>query len=372
MLTQKRFALRGDQTLGWVDQAGANVSSPREEKKPVFDWIFPEESRCGLPCFHPFKNQRLPDIQVDGECRGNFSTKFDWWQVSFNPDGWFPSAKLDRSTGETEWHGRIQYFGELLSNKYSSASWEHAKGHHGYEFLDTLKLGERRILSIAHGGSHDSVNITVSGSETNDTREYLLSVLPPDFRVSRVDSAFDSRSGEAGFKAVTEWAVKKAKEAGIKSRWWISNDSEDGNTLYIGSKTSRVQIRIYEKGKQLGFLQDEWWRAEIQVRPRTTEKEGFGRLSSGSVWGATRFSRDLWEKLTGDYPACLDVGYKEPVKDLEHRLLQLAIQYGNLLSEALAIHGSGNAVIAVCDRVLIDIGKPAITGRLPDVPNCPF
>ncbi|MEX5543951.1 replication initiation factor domain-containing protein, partial [Pseudomonas poae] len=56
-------------------------------------------------------------------------------------------------------------------------------------------------------------------------------------------------------------------------------DSDDGRTLYLGSQTSAVSMRIYEKGKQLDCGND-WVRAELQVRPQKDQKTLIAYLDS--------------------------------------------------------------------------------------------
>lgn len=361
------FGLMPDGTLGW------DVPEFHDEDNGVFDWVYLDDSKLDWKIFYPATSPAFNELQSTDEENGKFSTQFDWWQVSFASDGWFPSDKINRKTGESDRLGSMYYFLELVAFHYSGASWVMSSGKNGYAYHHRLEIGKRLIMSVSWGGSQKLANITVSGSGTHQTRAYLLSILPPSLKASRLDSAFDTRSGTASFQEVVAWAKAAADAAGIKDVQMITNfDPTKGNTLYIGSKASRVQVRIYEKGKQTGYLPDEWWRAELQIRPRTSEKEPYTRFSSDSLWGATNFTRQLWEKLTGTCVSCLDTGFKEVEKDLEHRLLQLSIQYGNLLAEALSIHGSGNKIIQVMDDLLLSIQKPAITGRIVDVPQCPF
>ena len=347
MDNKRKFAVLPDGTLGW------NAPLPEEE--------------ILMNKFAPFQ-----EVGTLAEMDGQAFTKFDWWQVSVDLSEVFHS--FDPATGEC--FEPIDKFMEQVNRHYPSADWSKSGGKNGYAWQASLKIGERRIMGVSWGGSHDLANIVVSGSETNDVRSYLIGagILPPSgVRVSRVDSAFDSRSGTAAFREIAAWAEFRAAEAGIKDvMWWKNMNPTKGDTLYIGSKSSRVQIRIYEKGKETGYLPDEWWRAEIQFRPRSTEKASTYAMSSGLIWGSSPFARELHAKLTGSYPACLDTGYVPKEKDLDHRLLQLSIQYGNLIAEALSIYGDAGAVVAACDDLLVQVGKPTITSRKTVVPQCQF
>lgn len=292
---------------------------------------------------------------VEEKC-GDSLSHFDWWQATIDP-----SISLSS----------FEELPKYLSSQFPSSDWRRNSGRHGYAYRDVLVRGETPILTLHHGGYQPLPNIEASGSSSGAVRDVVTSLFPSG-KVSRVDSAFDSESGTAEFERVTTWAESVATEMGIKCRWIKNSDKTEGDTLYIGAKTSRVQIRIYEKGKQMSFRPDKWWRAEVQLRPDTRGKETAYHYSSGSVWSASRMTRALWSYLGGERLAA--VGFQAPSehKDLNQRLLAMAIQYGNLLSEAMAVHGDGSDVINHVDQLLQSSGREPITGRVPNIPNCPF
>ncbi|PZO65220.1 MAG: replication protein [Pseudoxanthomonas suwonensis] len=54
-----------------------------------------------------------------------------------------------------------------------------------------------------------------------------------------------------------------------KSRMYDDMGSGDGTTLYVGHSSSAKQLRVYEKGKQLGDSESPWVRWEVQLRGST-------------------------------------------------------------------------------------------------------
>lgn len=300
------------------------------------------------------------------ESFGEFHSHFDWWQVSLDVSS---LESWDTKTGEVL--PGIDVLKLELNKAFPASSWITSGGRNGYDFSEELKRGDSRICLVSHGGIHPLANITASGSRSAEVRSFMVSLFPTG-KVSRVDSAFDSLSGSAEFRRVTAWAEDRATQAGINCTWIKNTKTSKGDTLYIGSKQSRVQIRIYEKGKQMSHRESEWWRVEVQLRPDSKSKSAVYSWSAGHVWSASRLTRDLWAYLGGEKLQAVNFQYHEKEKDLDDKLLHLATQYGNLLSQALAIHGDASLIISRMDALLISVGKPPITGRVAAVAECPF
>ena len=344
MALKPRFGLLSDGSLGWKNEH-VELSLPPLPRKPDFE-----------------------ELLIPAELSGRVETAFDWWQVSFEYAGWFPD--WDSVSGEPV--EPMAYFIELVGRHYPHADWVRQPAKNGYEVSLVLAVGESRIMAVSWGGSHDLANVVVSGSRSNDVRAYLVSILPPSCRVSRVDSAFDSRGGSEAFERVTAWAIARASEAGINCTWIRNTDKSKGDTLYIGSKTSRVQVRIYEKGKQVGYLPDEWFRVEVQFRPRSDEKKSVYKWSSGMIWSVSHFCRDLGSYLMNANLVANALNFVQRDKDLDHRLLMLATQYRALIAQAISVHGSPAAVVDRMDVLLSSVDKSTISSLVAPVPQCPF
>lgn len=294
------------------------------------------------------------EIRLQEEMHGEHHSKFDWWQATVSLEGW---STYDSSTGETI--HPAENLVKWLSSEITMVDAVRGRGSNSYERKADFKRGDRIICTVQWGGVNPDPNITATGSDSAFIRG-LITAKFPEGRISRVDSAFDSMSGTAEFQRVCAWAEERAEQAGVNCIWIKNSDTTKGDTLYIGSKTSRIQIRIYEKGKQTGYKPGEWWRAEVQFRPDSRNKTSAYKYSSGVVWGASRITRDLWSFLGGEKLAAIEEQYSMKQKDLEDRLAHLVKQYGNLLREAVESTGSWVAVGSKLDSLSEQMGKGRI------------
>lgn len=312
-------------------------------------------------------NQSFQEKRLLEEIHGQFFSKLDWWQASVDISSF---ETFSRETGEII--PAIDVLKHEIALLYPMSSWITSAGHQAYQWTETLKRGDSVLLTIMHGGVHSSPNFKATGSRSAEFRNLITSWFPTGGKISRVDSAFDSLSGTAKFNEVARWLESRADAAGMNYEWITNSDPNLGNTLYVGSKGSRVVIRLYEKGKQLGINPGQWWRAEVQLRPHSKAKSEVYSWSSGYVWSVSPITRDLWAYLGGENLAAAGFQYQEKERDLSDRLLHLATQYGNLLAEALAVFETGNGVIAYMDGLLKEVGKQPINGRVAPIPQCPF
>lgn len=294
------------------------------------------------------------EIQLQEEMYGEHHSKFDWWQATVSLEGW---SNYDSDTGEVI--EPAENLVKWLYNEITMVDVVRGRGSNSYERKADFKRGERTICTVQWGGVNPDPNITATGSDSAFIRGLVTSRFP-DGRISRVDSAFDSASGTAEFQRVCAWVEERAKKAGINCTWIKNSDTTKGDTLYIGSKTSRVQIRIYEKGKQTGYRAGEWWRAEVQLRPESRNKSISYKYSPGMVWGASRITRDLWEFLGGEKLSSLEFEANMKEKDLNDKAAHLVKQYGKLLKELVENTGSWVAVGSLLDSLSEQTGKGRI------------
>lgn len=147
----------------------------------------------------------------------------------------------------------------------------------------------------------DAVYFEFKGSRTPETSAAVRKWWPDDHSVSRFDSCDDWDQLGAFGRLVS--LMDAAKDPRVQSKAITPRDGDRGETIYWGSPTSRVMVRVYEKGKTKECLQHarpNWARAEAQIRPgKAAEKALAARLSPVQAWGFAGWSRRAAESLCG-------------------------------------------------------------------------
>nr|AMH87645.1 replication-associated protein [Pacific flying fox faeces associated circular DNA molecule-1] len=88
-----------------------------------------------------------------------------------------------------------------------------------------------------------------------------------DGRLTRCDVAVDDLKGDYPIKLAQQWyadGLFKRRGQQPKARLIDDYDSGDGKTFYVGTKKSEKQLRVYEKGRELGDKDSPWVRYEAQ------------------------------------------------------------------------------------------------------------
>lgn len=270
--------------------------------------------------------------------QGGTSPAFDWYSCTL-------SAELDgHDVIDTL---QVELGGDLVR----------CVGRHGYAERAALLHGRRSVVSVSYGGAHDRCHVETTGGDA----ERLVPLIRrhwPDHRVTRVDSAMDWDDRQ-GFDRLSKCGLSVKRAFGLKSRLagdWI--DGVDGRTLYLGGKAAAVEVRSYEKGKQIPEAgRPDWCRAECQVRPpKLAGKLALASVDAAGVWGAARWSRGLFEALQGLPVARVDMrGWVPPDDARAYRFL--VQQYGPLARRVSSgeYGGSGEAFARA---LLADWGIP--------------
>jgi len=141
-------------------------------------------------------------------------------------------------------------------------------------------------------------------------------------RVSRLDVTGNIHGGR-----LTPKLVKRALDRGycktVVKKWYMVNGSDDefdGDTLYMGSKTSTTQVRVYDKNAKLRRKSDELWtRFEFQLRdePAQNAHRAITRSSVASVFNSLMDKYFVWnnaeidELKSGELADIEEVGRKQ-------------------------------------------------------------
>lgn len=161
---------------------------------------------------------------------------------------------------------------ELLGLDDPGIVWENVKGAHGYR--DRLYWNS---ISIHYNGSDDmGIWLEMSGQGCRAFETYSkhksFDILfdevlnnPEEMNITRLDLAFDDHKGLLDINEICEDVEDQSYIS--KFRGWQVTRSDGGDSVTLGSRSSEVLIRIYDKAAERGFDDGRHWiRVEIQLR----------------------------------------------------------------------------------------------------------
>lgn len=225
---------------------------------------------------------------------------------------------------------------------------EAGRGLNGYERTMTVKRAGETLAKVFYGGRNGWPNVLASGAATDDVAPVVRGAWP-EHEVTRMDSAQDFVS-EGGYDMVRSALIGIHENSGISKREIESTiGGFRSRTIYLGSPSSRVVARLYEKGMMErqsgnGDADPFWFRLEAQIRPTGKEaRRKAAGVDAAQAWGFSPWTRELAAVVLH-----LDVDRvtmrvkREP--DYERALEALKVQYGPTLQKVLAVEGSWDAV----------------------------
>lgn len=262
--------------------------------------------------------------------------RFDWYQASI------PNVAP-------------QVVMEAISKGDYYGDWEQIRPMKNYDAAAAFVVGNETRFKINFGGQNEEHGPNIVGSGA--CAQVLADVVREHFpvhRVSRLDSCEDYYHADA-YDYLRKLALKIGKEHRVQCREIVKplKDSDDGRTLYLGSQTSAVSMRIYEKGKQLQ-TDSEWVRAELQVRPQKEQKAMMAMLDATEVWGLAKWSHEMGVQLGKRDLKRVDAQVYQQ-SDHERAYRFMLKQYRRVLENMLASHGSPEAVGA---QIFYDLEHP--------------
>lgn len=229
-------------------------------------------------------------------------------------------------------------------------------GHKAFDLCDFDRVGARNSYSdavsvvrggnqvalVMWGGVNEGANVCFTGPSAPIGREFIREHWPAH-RVSRVDSCEDYCE-DGAWDVLESLCETIADTHDVKLRH--NGDfyrREDGRTLYLGGKTSPVQVRCYEKGRQMRSLGVEtadlrWVRAEVQIRPPSRVKGVIGQLSERELWGCAKFSSEFMRLLDSKEVKATPMNEYRPSDD-ERAYKAMLRQYGPLLRRLAETQG---------------------------------
>jgi DNA relaxase NicK len=188
----------------------------------------------------------------------------------------------------------------------------------------------------------------------------------PEHRVSRLDVCLDMR-GEAVFEDVVRLMSQVGREYRLKGEKIIPDDLDDGSTYYLGSRSSPLRVRCYEKGKQLyKFTGDkvwkmffDWTRLELQVRPEKAFKSEAATMAPEAFWGCSAWTRDLANGALAMNPEPVTMKPTR-IADHERAMRALTAQYGaTILRQVGKVGGWEEFLADLKQRLGVDLQDAA-------------
>ena len=188
--------------------------------------------------------------------------------------------------------------------------WKAVRGLYGYSEGMTLEG-----LVVGSVGVFWGVNAGVHVQGTGPAAVFVASVLRqwwPDHAVSRADVAFDVDSVgsfDRLYKRVhllaRDGAAVGGRKIGTSTEGdWL--DGERGRTFYAGGRTSRLRVRVYEKGHEQRSKDPncsaslDWTRVEWQLRPSSDQKRWLGTATPLDALGLSPFGACVAAAVLGE------------------------------------------------------------------------
>jgi DNA relaxase NicK len=174
---------------------------------------------------------------------------------------------------------------------------------HARDYLDDKGY---QLLQLKWGGSNPHPHLECFGRAAPFVASYLRDNV--GHQPTRIDHAIDLRS-KGAFDRIYGAAVRLCREHGLRGAPagdWVSKDG--GRTFYVGSRSSQVYVRIYEKG--IKYARDlgeaitpelrEWVRVELEFKPQNKVAREIAKTIDGvHMWGSTGWTDQLAKEVLG-------------------------------------------------------------------------
>lgn len=204
-------------------------------------------------------------------------------------------------------------------------------------YRHAVRVGSRGVR-LSWGGHNPRPFVEGTGASADQAARWLRETYPERHGVARADVCLDTVESGA-WDHLTRNIEEIARTAGVAVLYVGDPDpvAGTGRTLYYGSVTSAVRVRVYEKGRKeraAGDLDapEDWVRVEVQVRPQRADKARFAAVPPAGFWAASRWTAAVSERVLGQVPQ-----WQPPDKpersDAVRRLQHMLRQYGRTLRD---------------------------------------
>ncbi|MDE3121506.1 MAG: replication initiation factor domain-containing protein [Paracoccaceae bacterium] len=262
---------------------------------------------------------------------------FDWFQITLPND----EGKSDCRAGSDQEAKAID----------AAIAWAVAKGlhpgqimggHNGYRaalpFLSDPESRETvfRINSGSTAGLMPNLMLTGGHGACADLAPGLQEAFP-GARLSRADAALDW--SQAGLWDDLLVMAKTLSQANAKLGGVRVIESDMGRTFYLGSRTSTVSLRVYEKDRERAAkgvidaadIDPDLIRIEWTFRPQSKSKAGMACLAPGEMIRTSVWARDFMARAAAIMQVTKRVGRlskQEVVREVREKTLEGTARHG--------------------------------------------
>lgn len=278
--------------------------------------------------------------------------RFDWYQATIPED---PMVLLGA-------------FRELAGR---GGEVEQGAGRHNYKESFTVRnVDGERVAVVLSGGANGNPNATASGAFT-DQFVNLVRERWPVHRVTRFDAAEDF-CAPGSYNELEGVCRGVAMSLGVKGRAIVPDDVTEGRTYYMGSVSSDVRVRLYDKtaesrrflpAERHAEIPENWSRLEAQVRPRKEWKAYAAQATPEQAWGFSGWTTTLADKAMSLSLERITMQANRESDD-QRAYRYLLIQYGPLLQRLAEGQGSWEMVGRTIGDDLRRIAKQKQTGGM--------
>lgn len=176
----------------------------------------------------------------------------------------------------------------------------------------------------------------VSGLEI--LRDRLLEL---EGKITRCDIAADFYNGELTIDEIEQAykADKFTKTMRPKAKRISDIDQQtDGDTLYIGNRANGKMLRAYEKGKQLGTIDSQWVRVELELLAKDRDISPYILTDTASAFAQSYpYLKELCETYEikhQTWSAVVQNTKRKTASSIEHQFRHAQRSYGKLITLA--------------------------------------
>lgn len=231
----------------------------------------------------------------------------------------------------------------------------HAKGLQGYQTRTFLMEEGERIGEVWHGGTHQYPHVQFTGDAAQCGSIMIRKSFPEHF-VARLDARQDYAEPGA-FDSMQTVLLAAAERHRVKVG--TAGDHllrKVGRTVYLGAKSSAVQLRMYDKAEEmrqkfahdpakLMVIPEHLTRMESQVRPQSQQARlAMATIEPSQVFGASAWTREIWQAVEGMELDPVQVTRAWRASDDDRAYAYMLGAFGGVLRRRLLDHGSWAAV----------------------------